>query len=60
MITDNHGMIEKNLFKETSSPITTTTTTGIFIVRGTMGYQFVMTVRIILIYSNGKTELLCF
>ena len=62
MITDHHGMIEKTLFKATSSPITTktttttTTTTGIFIVRVAMCYQFVMNVTIIQIYCNRNVN----
>ena len=55
MITDHHGRIGKKLLEVTATT-TTTTTTGIFIVRVTMGYQFVMNDRIILLYCNRNVN----
>ena len=62
MITDHHCMIEKKNCLKRRRPITTiarttnTTTTGIFIVRVTMGYQFVMNVRILLLNCNRNVN----
>ena len=58
MVTDHHDMIEKKTVEseiKSKHNKTTATTTGILIVRLTMGY-FVMTVRIILVWCNRKVN----
>ena len=63
MITDYHGRIEKKTVEsdtvqsqQQQKKTTTTTSIGIFIVRVTMGYQFVMNVIIILLYCNRNVN----